>query len=183
MEEMYEAIKAASKNGKLKMFGTEWTMVLTNAIGELMLRLDSEEERRKVYESGKISAVESLNSGFGSTWIPKLLKDLGIKIAMKISKKDFIMGNVRIWSLFGWGKFNVVKMDDEDALVRVDNSPIAKYVLDKHGKQKHNVCSWILGEISGGYSYLIGKDTDGEETKCIAKGDDHCEFVLKPVKK
>lgn len=184
MGELFDAIKAASKNGKLHMFGTEWTMVLTNAIGELMVRLKSEEERKKVYESGKASALDAIGSGFGSgSWMPKMLKNLGVKAAMEFGKKDFLIGNIEMWGLLGWGNLKIIKLEKDEAIFRIDDSPIASYVLKKHGKQDHPVCDWIMGEFAGGYSYLIGKDVNGTETKCVAMGDAYCEFEVKPVKK
>jgi predicted hydrocarbon binding protein len=182
MEKLFDAIKNISKDGKLLMFGTEWTLTLTSAIGELMVRLQTKADRQKVYESGKASGKDTIESGFGS-WMPDILKRLGMKLAVRYSKREFLVGNADISELAGWGKFDIIKFDNNEVILSVRDSPIARYILDKYGKQKHNTCSWIMGEQAGIISYFLDKDVDGTETKCLAKGDPYCEFVFREVKK
>jgi len=40
---------------------------------------------------------------------------------------------------------------------------------------------FIRGFVAGFFSCLFGEEVEVEETKCIAKGDEHCEFKVKKI--
>ncbi|MGC9444024.1 MAG: V4R domain-containing protein [Candidatus Methanospirareceae archaeon] len=74
----------------------------------------------------------------------------------------------------GWGRISV----DLDALViKAENSFIAK----NYGKSEVPVCHFLRGYYAGMGEVLTHRAMDAEEVKCIACGDELCEFVLKPI--
>ncbi|RLF10226.1 MAG: hypothetical protein DRJ98_06565 [Thermoprotei archaeon] len=52
----------------------------------------------------------------------------------------------------------------------------------KYQKEKPN-SEFFRGILSGGLSVIFDKVLLAVETKCIAKGDPYCEFVVKPAEK
>jgi predicted hydrocarbon binding protein len=83
-------------------------------------------------------------------------------------------------SEYGYGKLEYKKVDlDGESVVVLRNSCIAGEYRRMKKKAKVPVCSYIAGLLAGGTVGITGKDYDCRETKCIANGDKHCEFVIK----
>ena len=47
-------------------------------------------------------------------------------------------------------------------------------------KSKQQICYFIKGYLTGFLSGLMQKPVLLDEVKCLAKGDDHCEFTIAP---
>jgi len=45
-------------------------------------------------------------------------------------------------------------------------------------KKPYNVCHWTRGYLAGYMSRVFGKRVEAVETKCLAKGDEHCQFKI-----
>jgi predicted hydrocarbon binding protein len=61
-----------------------------------------------------------------------------------------------------------------------ENSFFAEQYLKAYGKSKEPVC-WMLSGYATGYgSEFFGKPVICRETKCVAMGDDSCQFTIKP---
>ncbi|NTV23577.1 MAG: hypothetical protein HGA85_04340 [Nanoarchaeota archaeon] len=81
----------------------------------------------------------------------------------------------------GWGQieFSQVKFKKgERCIVCVKDNPFALLYKRTSGLQKACVDDFLLGLYSGGFSCITGLKVKGEETKCIARGDSHCEFTI-----
>jgi len=110
-------------------------------------------------------------------------KDAGLKYTSAIkksysmSKVDMIKWAANSITLSGWGKVNVVKVDGQQnfAVITVNESTFAKL----WGKSSGPVDVILAGFFAGGESAVFEKNIDVEETKCIAKGDSNCVFVVK----
>ncbi len=111
------------------------------------------------YESGKNA---------GERWINRFRKDWGL------NDQKFIEAVQNFYSELGWGRFEVKEDNGKGLVVRVENSFIAL----GYGDSEVAVCHFLRGYNAGLAEVLKGKDIDAEETKCIAKGDDCCEFVM-----
>jgi len=59
---------------------------------------------------------------------------------------------------------------------RVNNSKLAKLYGNIGKPVDHIPRGWFAGAAC----VFFGKDVDAVETKCIAKGDEYCEFIIKP---
>jgi len=45
-------------------------------------------------------------------------------------------------------------------------------------KKPYTVCHWTRGYLAGYLSVVFNKPVEATETKCLAKGDEYCEFVI-----
>ena len=115
-----------------------------------------------LYETGKKA---------GLRWINRFSKEWGLK------DKKFIEAVQNFYAELGWGKFSVEENNRNELVIRVENSFIAR----GYGNSEATVCHFLRGYNAGLAEVLKGKDIDAEEVRCIAKGDDCCEFVMKHV--
>lgn len=114
------------------------------------------------YESGKNA---------GERWINRFRKDWGLK------DQKFIEAVQNFYAELGWGRFEVKENNGNGLVVRVENSFIAR----GYGNSDVAVCHFLRGYNAGLAEALKGENMDAEETRCMAKGDDCCEFVMKRI--
>ena len=67
-----------------------------------------------------------------------------------------------------------------ELLVEFRNSYLAEQFLRVMGKANEPVCWQLAGYIGGYCSEVFDLNLLCRETKCVARGDDHCEFLVKP---
>lgn len=65
-------------------------------------------------------------------------------------------------------------------VVEFQNSYLAEQFVRVLGKANEPVCWQLAGYIAGYCSEVFDLNLLCRETKCVAKGDDHCEFHVKP---
>ncbi len=89
-----------------------------------------------------------------------------------------------IGTLIGWGKFTVIEFTEKPVLMRTrhDNS----YITGLWGGASEGKCLFVSA-IVGIIIPLLKKaglatDLEYEEYKCVAKGDPHCEFLVRERK-
>ncbi|MHA1361401.1 MAG: V4R domain-containing protein [Candidatus Freyarchaeota archaeon] len=132
---------------------------------------------------------ESLIKECGYEKASRILYSLGRKGSKKIidqfmrSYKPINPGEAvpiyaRFNTLRGFGLF-IGDYDEENRILQTRhiNSPVCNRL--KHIKKPTGF--WFAGVISGLYESLTGTKCTTEEVKCIAKGDEHCEFITKPI--
>jgi len=90
----------------------------------------------------------------------------------------------QIASARGWGLFEIVEYSEEKqtAIVRIYSS----YTEEYEGKTGRGECIIWQGALAGILQYQIyGKLSPRKmtciEVKCIVKGDEYCEFIIKPI--
>ena len=93
----------------------------------------------------------------------------------KLFKDDPISASFEIIEYSGWGQ---IKIDRSENIVRVYNSLVSMYYLKHEGASKDTIDDIMRGIISAIFEEIEGEDCKVTETKCIAKGDDYCEFTL-----
>jgi anti-anti-sigma regulatory factor len=64
-----------------------------------------------------------------------------------------------------------------------DNSYEAEIHLQEFGKSSSPVCHTLTGYASGWCTAFFGASLIAIETKCVGKGDDRCEFEIRPPEK
>lgn len=86
--------------------------------------------------------------------------------------------------LRGWGDLRITAYDETEARVKVilTNSAVA----EETGPVGRVVCDHLPGSIAGAMHTILAnagrpKELIGRETKCIARGDTHCEFEIGPA--
>jgi predicted hydrocarbon binding protein len=115
-----------------------------------------------LYETGKKA---------GEQWVRRFSTEWGLK------DKKFIEAVQNFYSELGWGNFNIKENNGKELIIRVVNSFIAR----GYGKSNAAVCHFLRGYNAGLAEVLKGKYLEACETRCAAKGDKCCEFVMKCV--
>ncbi len=80
----------------------------------------------------------------------------------------------------GWGKWEYEKRGDE-IIARVYNPFEADAHKIAFGEVEEPSCFFTRGYLKGFFSTLLGKEVDVVEEKCKARGDEYCEFHIKPA--
>ncbi len=135
-----------------------------------------------------------------------MIKDIGLEKARKIfydagrlqgsfgvrlyKEKFNIVPDVNDFSFFveqakstGYGEMKLIEKDYNNWLFKLETkSPKAKEYLRVYGKKTYAVDWYLSGLIAGAASYLLNRKFEVEEVKCIAKGDDICQFKVKEIK-
>ncbi len=114
------------------------------------------------YEAGKKA---------GMRWINRFSNEWGLK------DKKFIEAVQNFYAELGWGRFIIEESNENELVVRVKNSFIAR----GYGNSEASVCHFLRGYNAGLAEVLKGRSIDAEEVRCAAKGDEYCEFVMKYV--
>ena len=94
--------------------------------------------------------------------------------------KEKIDALVLAWAgstYFGWGTVEIVKVTPEKNIVRVYNSFEARsHIANNEQKASKPVCHYFRGVVAGVMAILGGEEVETKETKCLAMGDEYCEF-------
>ena len=133
-----------------------------------------------------------LKENFGKGKTREILKELGkFQIRQAFQRylktmgwrevpKDRIMEFAkRITLSLGLGKYEIRKMN-ETYRVSINKTPFAEEFLLEYGKQEEPIDFYLAGCWEQFFSSFTGKPMVCEEVKCYAKGDDCCEFVVRP---
>ncbi len=94
-----------------------------------------------------------------------------------MKNEKFIEAVQNFYAELGWGKFNIDDSNENELVIRVENSFIAR----GYGNSKVEVCHFLRGYNAGLAEELKCRTIDAEEVRCVAKGDDCCEFVMKCI--
>ncbi len=84
---------------------------------------------------------------------------------------------LRILGATGWGLPTI--MSENEALTRVDVKVEEGFLCEK-SLAKGRAGYFVAGFLAGAYSFLSGKELQGVENKCVAVGDQACEFSVFP---
>lgn len=79
---------------------------------------------------------------------------------------------------YKWGKAEVVKKNKE-IIIRWENSPVCEVIKKNEGRSAGPTCHILRGVIVGIFLELLKKNFTCIERKCVSKGDEFCEFVVK----
>lgn len=133
-----------------------------------------------------------LKENFGEDKAKEILKELGrfqirqaIKRYIKIMgwrevPKERVLEFAKLVAIsLGWGKYIIEKIG-ENYRLSITKTPFAEEFLLEYGKMPFH-CDWyISGAIEMFFTIISNKSMVCEEVKCYAKGDDCCEFIVKP---
>ncbi len=104
------------------------------------------------------------------------IKQSIIKLIAKISKDMIAKKMLDVFSSWGYGKAEFLELDPEKsyAKLKVTNSANA---LSYENSTKP-VCHFIRGILAGAGTIIMEKEMHCLESKCVAKGDEYCEFEI-----
>jgi predicted hydrocarbon binding protein len=94
-------------------------------------------------------------------------------------QKAFEFGFKFLTSFLGIGLFKVEKQENV-FFVSTSKTPFAEELILEYGKQNEPIDYYLCGMWEEVFTIFTGKPMICEEVKCYAKGDDCCEFVVKP---
>ncbi len=123
-----------------------------------------------------VKAVRKLfrSVGLGSTGLNNLLKKFG----MDLAPADFLLLVFKLQHQQGWGApFELVEKSEKRIILRTKHTFESEILKD----WKMPVCGVHMGWIEGVLTAVTGKSWYCLETKCVANGDDCCEFVADQV--
>ncbi len=92
------------------------------------------------------------------------------------SLKEIVCYSDVLISEFGFGQVKFLKRKDYNILRAKGGTFFAK----EYGYVGAPVCYYFSGFIAGATRLLSGIDVTVKEVSCIAAGDHHCEFVIRP---
>jgi predicted hydrocarbon binding protein len=167
-------------DGKVEILGNRYIMLDANDL--LILQ---EIDKTKTYSTAKNMSKNNLKNLVDHASVYKGIKDQSLKNIAELSKKigktdDGVIKTLQsLFEVYGLGKLEIVNLDNagKKVTLRIKGSSLALAQLEK-GKVKTTVCTLTCGVLAGIFSYIFKKDVDCSETKCIAKGDDICEFMV-----
>ena len=119
-----------------------------------------------------VQAVRKLfhSVGKGSVGLNNLLKKFG----MDLTPAEFLMLVFQLQHQQGWGApFELVESSDTRIVLRTKHTFESDVLKD----WKMPVCGIHSGWIEGVLIAVTGKNWFCKETKCLANGDDYCEFA------
>jgi predicted hydrocarbon binding protein len=134
-----------------------------------------------------------LKENFGEDKAHEILKELGrfqvrqaleryIKILklQEVEKPRLVEFATQLLISVGLGKYVIRSQNKDKYNVSISKTPLAEEFLLEYGKQEKPIDYYIAGMLESMFYSLTGKPMICEEVKCYAKGDDCCEFVVKP---
>jgi len=178
MKRLMETMKL--EEGKVTICNIPFIITFTKSIYYTQKELENvlgEKWRKVSYDSGKTDALACYSSYIKSSRFAPFIKYL---VSNGAASFKFC---VEEFNKMGKGRLEIM---NEDAnipkfLVRLYFSPIALAYLEHHGTSKP-VCHHIAG-IFAGAGLINYPGIEATETKCMAKGDPYCEFVIEIPKK
>ncbi|MHA1129775.1 MAG: V4R domain-containing protein [Candidatus Helarchaeota archaeon] len=157
-----------NKEGSLELMGMR---VLLMPKGTLMSIIESAEDLVGEQRASDIM----YNAG----------EHLGIKFAKQISERFNLIGKAifrayaQIVGVRGWGITEIKEVNLKTGYARVT---LKNSLIGSSMKQKHATADAIVaGVIAGIFEFISKQKIVCREVKCIAKGDDICEFIAEPL--
>jgi KaiC/GvpD/RAD55 family RecA-like ATPase len=84
----------------------------------------------------------------------------------------------RFNTLRGYGKF-IGELDEKNNVLHVKH--LNPTFCNRNINLKKPTGFWISGVITGLYEAITGTKCITEEVKCVSKGDEYCEYIIKPT--
>lgn len=102
-------------------------------------------------------------------------------IANSKSKMDCLITIRDTYRASGWGimEFNDINATKKTARVTIKDNIVPEAL----GKRDTAVCHDVRGYLAAIFSSFFNEQMQAIETRCIAKGDPYCEFIIEPREK
>jgi len=167
-------------DGKIEVLGNRYIMLDAS---DLLILQDI--DKTKTYSTAKNMSKNNLKNLVEHASVYKGIKDQSMKNIAELSKKigktdDGVIKTLQsLFEIYGLGKLEILNLDNANkkVLLRIKGSSLALAQLEK-GKAKTPVCTLTSGVLAGIFSYIFKKDVDCIEKKCLAKGEEICEFAV-----
>ena len=154
--------------GELRYFGkrlcihrVEFIVGLKKAMANVMGEMGAKAVLRRVAKAGGLDSVQAIKDTYGVEKKVERITGRGKAIIE------------RTWILFGYGAAEFKILSDKEFVLTVKNS------YESSGLSSSKPMCYITeGFLEGVFEGLFGKKVRCRETKCIAMGDEYCEFRI-----
>ncbi|MFH1256692.1 MAG: 4-vinyl reductase [Candidatus Diapherotrites archaeon] len=148
--------------GKIELLKQPVAILPVDFIVEVQKQLEKEGRENLIYYSMRDATISWFNS----------LYDY-----FKISREDVVKWGLDIVTAAGWGITKIDKIDSKEKIVifTLEDSTFA----NRYGKSRLAIDHFARACTAGGGALILNADVEAIETKCIAKGDKLCEFIVK----
>jgi len=109
-------------------------------------------------------------------------KRVGEHVARRLSEmfglkgKELLEALAQAGQATGWGITEIKEINFKRSTATIIVKDCFEAVA--WGKKPYTVCHWTRGYSAGFLSVVFNKPVEATETKCLAKGDEYCEFVI-----
>ena len=164
--------------GDIAINGTTYTTLF---LGKRIVMLDVDDVGAmfnwldKTFGSGGHAILFDMGKAAGRESAKKLRESYGLKGC------NLIEAFLALHIAAGWFGYEVVECDEEKLrfVIRLHgNFECTPFI----GKRNRPMSHLIRGGLAGVFREAYGRDFRVREVKCIAKGDEYCEFIIEPVK-
>jgi predicted hydrocarbon binding protein len=129
---------------------------------DLVMAADRKEGERAIYNQG-FSYARATYERLFLTYRPK--------------SKEGLAEMLKIHSATGWGRLELSDLNPEHRRAKLKLEAGFECTGMNTGKPESN---FIRGHLAGALSTYFGSEVKAVETRCISKGDPHCEFEVSP---
>jgi predicted hydrocarbon binding protein len=166
LEKLLALRQVKFERGQIFLFGQPDLLIPARGFLKIQKELVKSGKENLIYESGKES---------GYDWFEGMSKNRKMKVT------DVANWGSDLVTLSGWGIAELKKIKQSEKYMEFNliNSTIAK----NYGKSNEPVCHMFRGLVAGAAEFTFKCKIDAVETKCIAKGDSICEFIIQPKQK
>jgi len=167
--EDFEAMKKGitlESDGTLRITGSKGQFISERSLANLTLIILKEVG----YERGGSMLYEYTRASAGRTAEE-------ISKVQRISGADILRTYLKVSQMTGSGVFTHISLNEESGIAIVHGVNLIPSTL-KFDRQVH---FRDAGAIAGVLEFVTRKPYRVEETRCVCKGDQHCEFVGKPM--
>jgi predicted hydrocarbon binding protein len=84
---------------------------------------------------------------------------------------------LKIYGSTGWGKMELSDLNAPHLHARLKMTESFESAGLATGKAQ---CNFVAGHVAGAMSAYFEREVKAEETKCLSRGDSHCEFEVSP---
>jgi predicted hydrocarbon binding protein len=162
-----------TEDGKIIGFNEHAILMPVRVINKLYVNLRDESGEETAQRMLKDIGVFQTNQA-----LKRYVKTLGIKDVEKEKIFEFVRN---VLAVLGIGYFNI-NQNGESYTISIKKTAFAEEYKLEYGVQKTPIDFYVSGIWEAGISAIAGKQMDCSEKKCFAKGDECCEFSLKPKK-
>lgn len=161
---VYKRRKRKHARGVIRHLGTEWILMRVETFHEMRREID------KALGTGASVVCYLAGKGAGRS-----LANLMQQRAKTNTLEEIYKRIAEIYEKCGWGILQPVlfRQRTGEFLLRIYNNAFARGL-----QSRSSACYYVKGLLEGIIEELAGRHAKSEETKCMAKGDAYCEFIL-----
>ena len=183
-----EGSRIKEEKGIIPLFGVYLSLSFVQYYDKLSFDFEQKMGKDRAEEAERLLIAAAQECGYATFQGIRASWEWEELVEPMIEKKeDQIYGFIAVASAFGWGELEVRDLVlGESLLIRTRDSYEASDYLQRHGQASSGKCFMLRGVTGSFMDLLYGPDYPhgcftftAVETRCRAKGDPYCEFVVR----